>query len=78
MKEKNCEKVEKLADINEIEIDKNKTVMERGEEFLEYVNNEFYEHQNDGYVVRHFFSEGNYTATDAILSYLRQIAELKY
>ncbi len=35
-------------------------------------------HLNEGYIVRVHFSKGNYTATDALKHYLKQIAELKY
>ena len=35
-------------------------------------------HLNEGYVVRVHFSMENYSATDALKQYLKQIAELKY
>lgn len=35
-------------------------------------------HLNEGYIVRVHFSKDNYTATDALKHYLKQIAELKY
>lgn len=37
-----------------------------------------YTHINQGYVVKVSYSNTDYTATDALKNYLRQISNLKY
>lgn len=42
------------------------------------INNASLTHLNNGYVIRVHFSEKNYSATDALKDYLKQISRLKY
>lgn len=67
-----------LLDIDMVTIDKTHPVEKKLREFASGKNGDFSTHLNEGYVVRVHFSRDNYSATDALKHYLKQIAELKY
>jgi len=67
-----------LWDIDNIHIDRQKPISEKKNSFVEDTEGNTSAHLNEGYVVRNYFSQEKYTATDAFKHYLRQIAELKY
>lgn len=67
-----------LWDIEKVDIDKEKPVEDKLEEFSSNIKGDLTTHLNEDYVVRVHFSQENYTATDAFKHYLQQIAELKY
>lgn len=69
---------EELWDIDEVDIDLTKPVEEKALDFMEQTNGGSRTHINEDYIVRVHFSDIDYTATDAIKHYLKQIAELKY
>ena len=69
---------EELWDIGEIEIDKELSVKEKLKNFVPYNKEENLTHMNEGYIVRVHFGKGDYSATDAVKHYLKQIAQLKY
>lgn len=69
---------EKLWDIEEIEINKKLPVKSKLKNFTESISEESLTHLNDGYVVRVHFGKEDYSATDAVKHYLKQIAQLKY
>lgn len=71
-------KREELPDINTIKIDKMQPIEKRLKEFISDKKGDLSTHLNEGYVVRVHFSMENYSATDALKHYLKQIAELKY
>lgn len=71
-------KKEGLLDIDAINIDKMQSVKKKVEEFSSGKNVDLSTHLNEGYVVRVHFGKGDYSATDALKHYLKQIAELKY
>ena len=66
-----------LRDIAQIPITKEKPVREKLESMMSG-ENDLTTHLNDGYVVRVHFGQEDYSATDALKRYLKQIAELKY
>lgn len=70
-------KREELRDMGQIQIAKEKPVREKLERIISG-EDDFTTHLNDGYVVRVHFGKENYSATDALKQYLRQISELKY
>ena len=70
-------KREELRDMGQIQIAKEKPVREKLEKIISG-EDDFTTHLNDGYVVRVHFGKENYSATDALKQYLRQISELKY
>lgn len=70
-------KREELRDMGQIQIAKEKPVREKLERIISG-EDDFTTHINDGYVVRVHFGKENYSATDALKQYLRQISELKY
>ncbi len=72
------EEQEKLWDIEEMEIDKELSVKEKLQNFVYGIEEEPLTHMNEGYVVRVHFGKENYSATDAVKDYLKQIAQLKY
>lgn len=72
------EEQEKLWDIEEMEIDKGLSVKEKLQNFVYGIEEESLTHMNEGYVVRVHFGKENYSATDAVKHYLKQIAQLKY
>lgn len=67
-----------LWDIDEVDIDMTKSIEERTLDFMEQTGGGYRTHRNGDYIVRVHFSDTEYTATDAIKHYLKQIAELKY
>ena len=69
---------EKLWNIEEVEIDKEQPVKDKLQQFFNHMEEENCTHINDGYVVRVHFGKENYSATDAVKHYLKQIAQLKY
>ena len=71
-------KREELLDIDTIKIDKMHPIEEKLEEFISSKEGDLSTHLNEGYVVRIHFSMEDYSATDALKHYLKQIAELKY
>ncbi len=71
-------KREELQDIDTIKIDKMQPIEKKLEEFISDKEGNLSTHLNEGYVVRVHFSMEDYSATDALKHYLKQIAELKY
>lgn len=71
-------KREELLDIDTIKIDKMQPIEKKLEEFIPGKEGDLSTHLNEGYVVRVHFSMEDYSATDALKHYLKQIAELKY
>lgn len=71
-------KKEDLLDIDTVTIDKTHPVEKKLSEFAAGKNGDLSTHLNEGYVVRVHFGRDDYSATDALKHYLRQIAELKY
>ena len=72
------ENEKKLWDIGEIEINKKLPVKRKLKNFTEDIGEKSLTHLNGGYVIRVYFSHENYSATDAVKHYLKQIAQLKY
>ena len=72
------EEREKLWDIGEIEIDKELSVKNKIQNFDRGIKEETLTHMNEGYIVRVHFGKEDYSATDAVKHYLKQIAQLKY
>lgn len=70
---------DRLWDIGEIEVDPKMEIQNKAEVFSERItgNRDDMEltHRNGEYVVRVHFSDGDYTATDALKHYLRQMME---
>ena len=71
-------KREELPDIDTIKIDKMQPIEKKLEEYIYGKEGDLSTHLNEGYVVRVHFSMKDYSATDALKQYLKQIAELKY
>ena len=71
-------KREELPDIDTIQTDKMQPIEKKVEEYISGKEGDLSTHINEGYVVRVHFSKEDYSATDALKHYLRQIAELKY
>lgn len=71
-------KREELTDIDTVKIDKMQPVEKKIEKFVSGKESDLFTHLNEGYVVRVHFSTEDYSATDALQQYLKQIAELKY
>lgn len=69
---------EKLWDIESVKIEKNLPVEEKLRRAADYIKEDSFAHVNEGYVVRVHFGKENYSATDAVKHYLKQIAQLKY
>lgn len=70
---------EKLWDIDDVKIEKELSVENKVGKFSHYyLEEENLQHTNEGYVVRVHFGAKDYTATDAVKHYLKQIAQLKY
>lgn len=69
---------EKLWDIESVKIEKNLPVEEKLRRAADYIKEDSFAHLNEGYVVRVHFGKENYSATDAVKHYLKQIAQLKY
>ena len=72
------EEREKLWDIGEIEIHKELSVKNKIQNFDRGIKEETLTHMNEGYIVRVHFGKEDYSATDAVKHYLKQIAQLKY
>lgn len=66
-----------LRDIDEININQSLPLDEKVDQYLKE-SEDPYMHINQGYVVKVSYSDTDYTATDALKNYLRQIANLKY
>ena len=71
-------KREELPDIDTIKIDKMQPIEKKLEEYISGKEGDLSTHLNEGYVVRVHFSMKDYSATDALKQYLKQIAVLKY
>ena len=71
-------KREELPDIDTIQTDKMQPIEKKVEEYISGKEGDLSTHINEGYVVRVHFSKEDYSATDALKHYLKQIAELKY
>ena len=69
---------EKLWDIGTVEIEKDLPVEEKLKRAADYIKEDSFSHVNEGYVVRVHFGKDNYSATDTVKHYLKQIAQLKY
>jgi len=69
-------KREELQDIDTIKIDKMQPIEKKLEEYISGKEGDLSTHLNEGYVVRVHFSMEDYSATDALKHYLKQIAEL--
>lgn len=65
----------KLWDINEIGIE---SVKNKSNYFADDINGVSLEHLNNGYTIRVHFSDTNYSATDALKDYLKQISRLQF
>ncbi|MDE6530155.1 MAG: hypothetical protein K2K96_05205 [Lachnospiraceae bacterium] len=52
--------------------------MENQQEIREVEGEDLSIHLNEGFVVRVHFSKDDYSATDALKHYLKQMAELKF
>lgn len=72
------EEREKLWDIGKMEVDKELSINDKVQNFTQSINEENLTHMNEGYIVRVHFGKEDYSATDAIKHYLKQIAQLKY
>lgn len=70
---------DRLWDIGEIDVDPKMEIQDKAEVFSEQVesnsnqNDVELTHKNGEYVVRVHFSDSDYTATDALKHYLRQM-----
>ncbi len=71
-------KKEDLLDIDAVVIDKTYPVEKKLKKFAADKKGDLSTHLNEGYVVRVHFGRDDYSATDALKHYLKQIAELKY
>lgn len=71
-------KKEDLLDIDMVTIDKTHPLEKKLKEFATGKKRDLSMHMNEDYVIRVHFSEDDYSATDALKCYLKQIAELKY
>lgn len=71
-------KKEDLLDIDMVAIDKTYPVEKKLKELEADKRGDLSTHLNEGYVVRVHFGRDDYSATDALKHYLKQIAELKY
>ena len=69
---------EKLWDVGTVEIEKDLPVEEKLRRAADYIKEDSFTHLNEGYVVRVHFGKEDYSATDAVKHYLKQIAQLKY
>lgn len=65
-----------LNDITSLSTDKMKSIEDK---VFSVEATDGFEHSNEGYVVRVFFANStNYSATDALKDYIRQVSVLKY
>lgn len=69
---------EVLWDIDGIDIDKFDTIENKTVKFAEDTGGSMESHINSGYVVRNYFSDGGYSATEAFIHYIKKIAEINY
>lgn len=69
---------EVLWDIDGIDIDKFDTIENKTVKFAEDTGGSMESHINGGYVVRNYFSDGGYSATEAFIHYIKKIAEINY
>lgn len=69
---------EKLWDIDKIDINKFDTIKSKTEKFIEDTDGNTLSHINSGYVVRNYFSDKGYSATEAFIHYIKKIAEINY
>ncbi len=74
---KNTDK-EVLWDIDKININKFDTIENKIEKFTEDTGGNIASHINGGYMVRNYFSDGDYSATEAFIHYIKKIAEINY
>lgn len=70
-------KREELPDIDTIKLDKMEAVEKKMKQLTTHTEGSMFTHLNDGYVVRVHFGNSDYTATDALKHYIKQMAELK-
>lgn len=68
----------KLWDIDETDIDKFDTIENKTGKFIKDTGGNMEAHINGGYVVRNYFSDGGYSATEAFIHYIKKIAEINY
>ncbi len=68
---------DKLADIGEIEIDMEKSVSARAEDYVRNTGNPYLVKAGD-YVVKIGYSDCAETLNDRMMQYIRKIAEIKY
>lgn len=71
------ELIERMEDFPLFSMGKGRPVREKLESMMSG-EDDLTTHLNDGYVVRVHFGQEDYSATDALKRYLKQIAELKY
>lgn len=69
---------EVLWDIDGIDIDKFDTIENKTGKFIKDTDGNIDSHINGGYVVRNYFSDGGYSATEAFIHYIKKIAEINY
>lgn len=69
---------EVLWDIDGIDIDKFDTIENKTGKFTKDTDGNIDSHINGGYVVRNYFSDGGYSATEAFIHYIKKIAEINY
>ena len=67
-----------LWDIDGIDIDKFDTIENKTVKFAEDTGGNVESHINSGYVVRNYFSDGGYSATEAFIHYIKKTAEINY
>jgi len=54
------------------------TIESKAEKFIEDTGGNIESHINGGYVVRNYFADGGYSATEALIHYIKKIAEINY
>lgn len=69
---------EKLWDIEERNINKTDNIKSKTGKFIEETDGNMSSHINKGYVVRNYFSDEGYSATEALIHYIKKIAEINY
>ncbi len=78
MQENYIEDKAELWDIGKIDINKFDTIESKAEKFIEDTGGNIESHINGGYVVRNYFADGGYSATEALIHYIKKIAEINY
>ncbi len=67
-----------LWDIGKTSIDKFDTIENKTCKFAEDTGGNMDSHINGGYIVRNYFSDGGYSATEAFIHYIEKMAEINY